>query len=1323
MRTIKTIGFLSIITWGILQNGTGYPKDIPGAVPYTSVFHARTLVNPLSKAEGATKQDGIYRRQVVLPDGKVFRAIVNLGWANRLWINGQSVGALQGLIWGEQGYWMQGVEITDLLIPGKTNVVVLGVAGWPDNTYLEGDVVMDSGAVIHLATEAGQWKAGLLEDKDKWTSADQYFYTKDDPVPAWAKIDFNDTGWPVVSNTAWPAGLVYEYGRLPVYSGRLVLENPNEEKLYYDDTRDVCLRVRIPQGLAEKKPKVVCKIRSVPGSNEVFKNETSEFKTMKDGVSAMVEFNAGKLGRGVYAVDLSADTGAKEPETHVNEGLVVFGKVPMKPAKLGQSWEESVKLRLVDTINCADTNDTHSFTQGGYGESVIINRNGLNYREAGPGRGKGRDTSFFCYKVRFPEADRPYVVVFEYPDDTERNMGFGVAHFAPDAYQQVQKMIAKTNQDIAWNSIAKGEGGGVVCGGRYPLSKQVRRFPILYYPRYQDAFVFAVTHASDCPAALSRVQIYALEEPLPEMPALPSGERFLGKHTERGYSFAPMVCGTNINLFSGQFMSPEMLALWYKAAERYAEYLRFTGENLHVMGFYQYDDANTPYARPTLIRGKHSRPEPEYRDIAARAFAANGIAFMANIEPAKMIFHKGPDDGDVVSNGVDTVWCVSREGKQRKAIPNSYHALTIWILPNIFHPKVERYMMGLVDEICERYTANPAFKGFVYFGMGGINNKHAIMPNYVNDPMDWGYEDVTMAQFEKDTGLKVDGAVGDPQRFEKRYQWIQTHARDQWLEWRCQRVHKFYEAHLKRMQTHRPDLKMIVAHSQSETADTAADMRLEGVDLKLYQNEPIAFSRVLSWNSGSSEPERYAFKVTSMQSPVLNRLFDREVLRPAFVNNGFEENYIKYQPTEEWPLYRIFLGDEAPAAAGEHFARQFTEMLANTDMNVFMMSFFDGQIAPGHEECTRNFAAGYLPLPGAKLALIQGNKIDSNLVVRGARVGKTYVFYVLNPAWWQAKVEVILQGCDKGLKDLASGTEVSLQTVERQQKLTLDLPPYTLRSFQSGNRKAEVVAVTADLGPDTTRARQFYGEKADRLEKKLDSRKVLQILSDEDKAFLKQTLVSVRADLNANRFLTAETSLYGPKMERLTDVMARAAYVTPWFVLGQFPGDKTGDIFRKDSEVERDVLAGKILRDKEYEGGLDVKGQPVKHKWRLALTGKQGWTGCENFMDFCWPKGVIPMRDYTIAYAYTSVRAPADMDAILSTGSDDGIRVWLNGEMVLDKYIARGAAPGQEKTPVKLKKGVNQLLVKIDNQLGGAGFFVDFVNPDGTPIADLDIFP
>ncbi|REJ69250.1 MAG: DUF1553 domain-containing protein [Planctomycetota bacterium] len=79
--------------------------------------------------------------------------------------------------------------------------------------------------------------------------------------------------------------------------------------------------------------------------------------------------------------------------------------------------------------------------------------------------------------------------------------------------------------------------------------------------------------------------------------------------------------------------------------------------------------------------------------------------------------------------------------------------------------------------------------------------------------------------------------------------------------------------------------------------------------------------------------------------------------------------------------------------------------------------------------------------------------------------------------------------------------------------------------------------------------------------------------------------------------------------------------------------------------------------------------------------------------------------DYSSFYFYRTIEASVPGPLDLSFGSDDSIKVWLNGRVVHDKQIGRSAFPDQDRISVQLRQGENQLLVKIVNATGKGGFF------------------
>ncbi len=115
-------------------------------------------------------------------------------------------------------------------------------------------------------------------------------------------------------------------------------------------------------------------------------------------------------------------------------------------------------------------------------------------------------------------------------------------------------------------------------------------------------------------------------------------------------------------------------------------------------------------------------------------------------------------------------------------------------------------------------------------------------------------------------------------------------------------------------------------------------------------------------------------------------------------------------------------------------------------------------------------------------------------------------------------------------------------------------------------------------------------------------------------------------------------------------------------------------------------------------------------------TWKQGATSDGGFFNL---REQFKTRDNVVAYAVSFVYSPDDRPALLSCGSDDGIKAWLNRELILSHDIHRGVAARQEVAPVKLHQGWNSILLKITQMDGGWALFLELTDANHQPLAGV----
>ena len=95
------------------------------------------------------------------------------------------------------------------------------------------------------------------------------------------------------------------------------------------------------------------------------------------------------------------------------------------------------------------------------------------------------------------------------------------------------------------------------------------------------------------------------------------------------------------------------------------------------------------------------------------------------------------------------------------------------------------------------------------------------------------------------------------------------------------------------------------------------------------------------------------------------------------------------------------------------------------------------------------------------------------------------------------------------------------------------------------------------------------------------------------------------------------------------------------------------------------------------------------NKWPKFVPAKDSKTPEVVTLHKCL--GGVQRTAYIVAYVY----ADADKEAILEMGSDDMLKAWMNGEMIVDSPKYQALVRASYKIPVKLKKGKNTLLMKV----------------------------
>ncbi len=93
--------------------------------------------------------------------------------------------------------------------------------------------------------------------------------------------------------------------------------------------------------------------------------------------------------------------------------------------------------------------------------------------------------------------------------------------------------------------------------------------------------------------------------------------------------------------------------------------------------------------------------------------------------------------------------------------------------------------------------------------------------------------------------------------------------------------------------------------------------------------------------------------------------------------------------------------------------------------------------------------------------------------------------------------------------------------------------------------------------------------------------------------------------------------------------------------------------------------------------------------------------------------------EHSVAYLRTHVWSGQDQRVIFELGSDDGIKVWLNDQLVFQNKIERPHMQGEDFVEVELSEGWNTVLMKISQSTGDWGASLVITDMDGKPLDAL----
>ena len=159
-------------------------------------------------------------------------------------------------------------------------------------------------------------------------------------------------------------------------------------------------------------------------------------------------------------------------------------------------------------------------------------------------------------------------------------------------------------------------------------------------------------------------------------------------------------------------------------------------------------------------------------------------------------------------------------------------------------------------------------------------------------------------------------------------------------------------------------------------------------------------------------------------------------------------------------------------------------------------------------------------------------------------------------------------------------------------------------------------------------------------------------------------------------------------------------FMKRWLILGPvtIPRAKGED---PDEEVQKKVFETDFLSSCGGERSAvvgpektcSIFGKP--YSWRLLRSE-------QDAVDLIKEWGI---NDFAIAYAWAEIEVRNSTKVVLGVGSDNAVRVWLNGKLVHENWVMRDVESDEDLVKLDLHTGKNQVLLKVLNGQGDWGSY------------------
>ena len=635
-------------------------------------------------------------------------------------------------------------------------------------------------------------------------------------------------------------------------------------------------------------------------------------------------------------------------------------------------------------------------------------------------------------------------------------------------------------------------------------------------------------------------------------------------------------------------------------------------------------------------------------------------------------------------------------------------------------PGVRRFVADYFAAYGERYGRYPAFKGI-------RQRLWKFWPDFIEmdfRSQDLGFDDATVAEFSKDTGIVLDPVGKDELAFLRRKRFIRERYGAAWKAWRATKCLTAWETLDAALRGTAPEARITVANGAGGVGGAADPW-------KSLDPEFFTHRRDLGFGVETAAAQSNVGGVEWNASDPFNFYeFNRR--------GGDAAN----PPIDKWPasgnkksvLYPAGFCNMTCMPAAPYNLEEPAKALAENKLD--RLIFGGAWVMPGEDEGVRRFARIWRAIPTrSDWRRVSGCGSNAPVAVWWAKDGDDVLFFAVNRTDRRRKVVLKFDKKPTMLEDLVSGRPAG----ECSQ---IVLPPF-MPFYGRAVACTGIIGAEAEVDDDEIAAAKKLCAHLASIAPK--AKKAVEVQPMKGEYMIKSTGAGYAGPACCVDLSFDWETLYAPirdaaeagdwfKAGELASAFARdhlwwfdrfgypdgwdgPRYEAPpqmprpidkWLCLGPFEvtarNDRTGrrvnfaDKFPPESDG---VVVGKT-----YSGlyGIDVT-------WKPAFMATPRIIDCErSFPDAGhYVKGVA---GFFAAWVFS----PEEREARFHVCADYFHEVWLNGE----KVVVEGKGPHNRFKPydVKLRKGWNEVMVKIEPGAGAWHFGMAIDDFDGLQISE-----